>query len=844
MPQIVVAVVAAIATYVVANAPVIIAALGYGAAALGAAVGAVIAGVGSMLVAKMTAPKAPNAPAAFGADRRQTVRSGIAARSVAYGRCPVSGPIVYIGSSGTNNEYIHLVVALTGHVVHSWDQIVVNGNKYISQTKIDGSGNVTSGDMAGVARVRFYDGSQTTADPDLVAESGGEWTADHKLLGIAYVYVRLKYDQDRFPNGFTNLHAVVYGKKCYDPRNGTTYWTDNAALCIRDYLVSDYGLACSADEIDEDSFIAAANICDESVTDGTTTHARYRNDGAFGLDTAPIEIIEGLLSSCSGVLTYVGGKYRLNVGAYTAPTLALTASDFAGEVAVVPKPPTREMFNAVRGKFTDPDRNWQLAEFPPITSATYEAQDNGERIWEDVDFRFQINPIRAQRLAKIRLLRGRENLMVRGTLKYSAIRIQVWQTVTLTLPDFGFDAKVFRIVSWQFNPESGLITVSMQEDGPEIYSWLAADAGTPKPIPDTSLPDPTDVPEPTELGVFGTTFQQADGSTVPGFALLWVGSPTPFLSAYEVQWKLTSATAWNSMRVEPTSTRAEIRPVQSGASYNIRVRALANLAVSDWLTLAGTATGPQDNGAPAAPTSLAAAGSVRAISLTWTLPADKDLAAIEVYENTTSSTSGRVYVGEAKGAGFVRDGLTTGDTRYYWARSRDLSGNVSAFVGPVNATTAAIVGSDLQNNTLTENQIQLEAVTKSSSAISSNYYGAVSTWHQIASASFSCTSDAKRVILVSVECSDESAAGVPNTDTADWQTYLRLKIAGTVQAVEVDTVCAYGTTTAMTWTFLDSTSRSGTVSFALEGKAENFPGATRTVTGFRDPTLTILEFKR
>ena len=100
------------------------------------------------------------------------------------------------------------------------------------------------------------------------------------------------------------------------------------------------------------------------------------------------------------------------------------------------------------------------------------------------------------------------------------------------------------------------------------------------------------------------------------------------------------------------------------------------------------------------------------------------------------------------------------------------------------------------------------------------------------------------MILVSVECSDEYAFGYPNSDSADWQTYLRLKIAGTVQSGEVDTVCKYGTTTAITWSFLDTTSRSGSVSFVLQGKAANFGGATRTVTGFRDPTLTVLEFKR
>ena len=55
------------------------------------------------------------------------------------------------------------------------------------------------------------------------------------------------------------------GKKVFDPRTGLTSFSSNPALCIRDYLLSDYGLGAALDEIDEASFIAAANLCDEPV---------------------------------------------------------------------------------------------------------------------------------------------------------------------------------------------------------------------------------------------------------------------------------------------------------------------------------------------------------------------------------------------------------------------------------------------------------------------------------------------------------------------------------------------------------------------------------------------------
>ena len=75
-----------------------------------------------------------------------------------------------------------------------------------------------------------------------------------------------------FPNGFPEITAIIKGKKVYDPRTSTTAWSDNPALCLRDYLTSgkegtnttiyNYGISEDIESVDDDLVIIAANVCD------------------------------------------------------------------------------------------------------------------------------------------------------------------------------------------------------------------------------------------------------------------------------------------------------------------------------------------------------------------------------------------------------------------------------------------------------------------------------------------------------------------------------------------------------------------------------------------------------
>ena len=115
-----------------------------------------------------------------------------------------------------------------------------------------------------------------------------QWTTDHRLRGIAYLYVRLSFDSDIYPNGVPNISAEIQGKKVFDPRTSATAFSSNPALCIRDYLLdTNYGLNADATEVNDTNFQAIANICDEDVTLTSGTEDRFTLNGSFILSSSP-----------------------------------------------------------------------------------------------------------------------------------------------------------------------------------------------------------------------------------------------------------------------------------------------------------------------------------------------------------------------------------------------------------------------------------------------------------------------------------------------------------------------------------------------------------------------------
>ncbi len=273
-----------------AVAPIIVGvAVGISAyAAVGVAATAILIAVATTALGYLSYFLSPDPPDLSSlAQRTQKGRTSqflepVAERELVYGEVRKSGPLIFVGTTdggeaGEENRYLHMVIALANHEVEAIDTLWIDDYEITAEMLSDagGEGATTAGFYTD-GRVRVYKllGAEDQAANTQLVSAFTEWTTDHRLRGVAYIYVRLRFDfptnaaTNKFPRGIPNVSVTLRGKKVYDPRTAQTIYSDNPALCLYDYLTTleeDGGCGFDSSEINEDFLIAAANICDQYV---------------------------------------------------------------------------------------------------------------------------------------------------------------------------------------------------------------------------------------------------------------------------------------------------------------------------------------------------------------------------------------------------------------------------------------------------------------------------------------------------------------------------------------------------------------------------------------------------
>jgi len=521
-------------------------------------------------------------------------RAAIAPQDFIYGEVRKGGTVIYDETTGTNNKFLHRVIALAGHEVEEIGDIYLNDEI----VTLDSGGVVNSGSYAGKIRVNKHLGDQTTADADLLAESD-QIDASFVGNGIAYIYVRFSYDQDVFANGLPVITAKIKGKKVFDPRSGTTAYSNNAALCLRDFLTASYGLQDS--DIDEAAFQIAANECDESVTlAGGGTEPKYTMNGVVRSDQNFGDVLQQMTTCCTGTLFWGMGAWDLVAGAYSAPVEDFGLDDLRGPISVDPLTNLRDAFNAVSGTFNDAGQDYITVDYPTITSSVFEQEDGGERLPLDLELPFTTSAATAQRIAKLTLYRAREQISMTADFSLKAFNVEVGDIITFTNPRYGWDQKQFEVVGWNLNiQESAGISVrlSLQETSETAYDWNAEETAI--IANNSSLLSYTEVPS---LGI------PAD-QIVPSLRIVrekltevitinvTTGRPEA-VDRVEVQFQEFSDTEWKSLGSGGLGTyeAVDLPP----GEYRFRARAInsfgyfGEFTTSGTVQTAGSAAPPQD----------------------------------------------------------------------------------------------------------------------------------------------------------------------------------------------------------------------------------------------------------
>jgi len=622
---------------------VVFSAIGAGviASSFGAAIGLTVAS-SAFLVGLVThvvlgaAMRALMPKPSFGGSNRgyQTTAIGTALdHQIIYGKMRVGGARIYDEATGTNNKYLHRIIAVAGHEIQAFDEIYINDEV----VTLDGDGNVTSpSQYNGKVRIKPHLGaSDQTADTFLVDESE-HWTDQHRLRGIAYMYIRLQFDADAFPNGIPEITSVISGKKVYDPRTSTTAWSDNPALCLRDYLTSSYGIAEETANIDDTLVIAAANVCDQTNTIAGTT--RYTCNGAFTTASTPYDMINAILTSMDGSLWYAQGRWRMKPAYWTAPVLDLDEDDLRSGISVSTRNSRRNNFNTVKGTFRGEESNWQTTDYPQVGSAAFLSADKGQESVADVDLPFTDNSIEARRIARISLEGNRQQLTVNASFGLMAMKVQVGDNVRLTNTRFGWSNKEFQVLAWNFGLTNGLdlqVDLTLRETAESVFDEF--DDGVGYERDNTTLLSPFDVPS---LGLSVIATAQVSNQKVSNIAVATVTSGrSEAVDHVEVEYKLSSETTYSSFG-QGQLGEFKVRDLEVSA-YDFRARAVNTFGVKGQFTFTLGVAINAFIGDPSDVTSLTQELSGGTLFLSWTPVPDADLSHYEIKHN--SNTAGATW---------------------------------------------------------------------------------------------------------------------------------------------------------------------------------------------------------
>lgn len=637
-------------------------------------------------------------------------RTATAPQEIVYGTIRKGGVVTYIESTGDTNKFLHQIIVLAGHEVNAIGNVYINdvtvtigADYFVSDARWkDDSSNpkIYIRKFLGADNQNVYSQlNGITNSPewniDGVAPSNNEDT-NFKGEGIACLYVRMEYDQNVFAEGIPLFTAIVEGKKVYDPRSASTAFSANAALCIRDYLTNPYGVD-NTGVTNDTVFSAAANACDETVTlAGGGTEKRYELNGVVSLDRSPSDILGDMMTSCAATLFWGQGSWQLKVGEYTAAVKTFTLDDFRSGINVETKPSRRDSFNIVRGMFNSAADDYIRVDYPEIRSATFIANDAGVESAVDLALPFTTSSAMAQRLAKMTLFRARESMTLTADFGLEAFNVQVGDVVAITASRYGFSSKEFEVVGWKFSNDrsSGELSVSLtlRETSSAAFSWSAEESEILSN--NSTLTSVSAGLAIASLSISGGGRTAGDGTFVHSAIVSWAAPTNSFISHYEVEYKATADSSFHSTTT--TETSIEISPLVDAVEYTFRVRAVTVQGVKGAFVSA-TFTGGGDTTAPSLPTSISATGGFKFITINWTNPADTDLNFVEIYENSTNTSSGATKVGVSGGDTFTRTNLGLNQTKYYFLKAVDYSGNASAFTSGVSATTTYLDDPDFEN---------------------------------------------------------------------------------------------------------------------------------------------------
>ncbi|WP_349366787.1 MAG: phage tail protein [Nitratireductor rhodophyticola] len=588
--------------------PFIGAAIGAVVGAIGTAVGAVASfigglgfigklaiGIGLNLAASELMKRKQQAPEPTGV-KIQTEYGADVPRQVACGLVGIAGHEVHVNTYGNDNGWLQDVYQLSDYPCTSLERVAING-EWVTLDAPDGNGyrKVTSGEYANLAWIKFLDGTQTTAEAELVssANPSGRWGASCVGLGCAYAIVKAKYDREKTV-GMPDVFFELKGAKLYDWRKDSTVggsgphrwndpvtheWTDNPIVIEYNYrrglsVNGDLfcGMEMQASDLPLDKFTAAANVCDE-VVEG---EKRYRCSIMLDCTATHGDNIQSLMKSCGGVVIDAPDGSWPMVGAAQPVIATITDDDLVvGEqVRWQAKRSMSELVNSISGTHPDPGQLWSMAGYEAIVLDSAIVVDRRTRDLA-MDFPTVMSARQAKQLASIYAAENRLEATAEITLRPRWRGLKAGDWITWQSARFGTltylvtESTLYSLDSQ--GPRN--VRLALQQRDASIYDAVTV------PVPVVPYPPgkPVYLQEVQNLQLAGVTAGSGT-KLMPAIQAVWDGMDDVTVVGVELEWWPTAEPTSRATMSKPADETIAVLTdgVVSDTEYQVRTRLMTS----------------------------------------------------------------------------------------------------------------------------------------------------------------------------------------------------------------------------------------------------------------------------
>lgn len=537
-------------------------------------------------------------------------------RKIVFGKTAGGADLRYWEVWGSDEMSYDEVVAVAGHKINSFQNFYLE-EKLIAFSGSNSSGNATTAPYTGLLIKNNNDG--TVGNAALTVGAGIKWTSASKFRGSAHYALRWTYDQDKLPQGIPSRYTCeVEGALLYDPRkdstrggSGThraddqTTWAystldsngvpigRNNALQVLWYLIGwriadtsgNQVLVCGRgvdlQDIDFAAFIAAANDAEAQS---------YYTDCILSTGD-PHSTNESVLTADGGLGTLIdpGGfwTYKVNKDDTGVIDVSLGDGDVVdtGPVEWKPSKPLSEQFNRVVGGFVDPSVLYQSSPYPQVIDTAYETAD-GFKKRKTLNYQAIQDPLLAQKISGIVLNQTRWQGEFTAKFNYNALKTQLYGNVSLTLSQYGFSSKLFKVL--EMTIEADGVTMRLAETDTSV--WTARATTTPG-APGTGANGGSSGVNLAGVVLTNVSVQTLSGLS-PGIHVVWTAPGNPVQSIY-VAYRKVGDTNWTASPILPRGeTGVDIFGLAPNTQYEVRTKTYSVLRVfSAWQSAGNITTG-------------------------------------------------------------------------------------------------------------------------------------------------------------------------------------------------------------------------------------------------------------